>query len=1456
MTGHVFISHATVDDGWVAELVTALEARGIATWTDSRALAGGDRLRPEIERAIDEARHFLVVLGPETMNSEWVIDEVRQAQEVAKRRPEYQVVPLIRPGVAPAALKLWFGEAPLAVRLGAGPGALQAALPQILEALGEALPRDEAAAPPRVSSAFADLTLALSEPGFDAAGKPTARAELTYDPPAGTAPEQSSRAFSFTAPLGTPEFERIGWYLERSWGWPGSVVAEQQQEVARELPRWGRKLFDAALGVEKARAVLAAWSATPVAVERRFTVEVDESPLDDGDEEAVARAAEAGALLLALPWEILRDEEDYLFHGTRAVRVRRRIKNTKALPAIEIAAPLRVLLVSPRPEEENRVGYIDHRVSAWPLVEALAPLGDLAELTVLQPPTFAALQEELGRGSYHVVHFDGHGVFNRARKAGERDGFGALVFEHPDDEQALEDRRAEIVPADRMAALMRDRRVPLVFLEACQSAQAEDTVTSSVAGRLLAGGVGSVAAMSHSVLVETARRFVGVFYRRLAAGDRVGRAMLAGQQYLWTDPRRGETFYGEMELQDWFVPVLFQEEHDPHLVPAGTSVAVQADLEEARRRAFAWFPPQDHGFVGRSRELLAAERLLCRRGAAAPRYLVLVGEGGEGKTTVACELARWLVDSRRFERPAFVSVEHVPDARAVLWQIGEQLVAQFATRAAESNEAALQLVERALGEHPTILVVDNVESLLPERADGGYGAEPEVARAIFELLAGLARCGRTRLVLTSRERLPEPFATHHRPLGRLERRDAEELVKEVLRQEGTRGKELPKDQIDPLIEAVGGHARALVLIAKELRDRDLAPTKEAVDQILADLDRRFPGDRERSLLASVELSLRRLPPGMRTKLAPLAVFRSGGHLWVIATVLGLDVENGEAVELARELGAVRLAEPMAYGYLRFDPALSLALGKELGEEERATAEAAWQEAMAAFTDWLYKQKFGANPEVATALTVLDGANLVAALEARFQGAGEGDFEGVVETATSLEALLAAVNRPRALARVVEIREAAVGLLGGWSAARFNAESAAVDRLLEAGRFHEAGAAARLLVGRAVAAGEEAYSVAAYQIAEAHARLGRSLKNAGSAAAALEPLAEARRRFEVLATTGDQDAVRMASVCRTELGDCLQFLGRLEEAAEEYEAAIRLDEARGEVRDITVGKFNLGSVRLRQRRFDEALAAYEEARKTVEQLGEPELVAAAWHQIGMAHRKAGQPEAAERAYQESLRIKVQRRDRVGQAQSLGELGNLYSSTGRREDSVRAFRQAAGIFSEPGIGNLINEGRARYNAADDLVQLGRLDEARTELSRAIECSARFGHAAEPWKTYNLLTKLETAAGNSPAAAGARRHAISLYLTYRRDGGQSLVGGSTAQSCQTTRDAVHNGQTEAAGAELAELVGRPDLPPYLAPVLRALQAILAGSRDPSLAEVPALDYDDAAEIHLLLEQLAAAG
>src|SRR5215831_2641371 len=135
----VFISHATSDDAFVRELRLALESLRIPVWVDSRNLRSSNTLAPEIAQAIEQARQVLVVLSPHTINSPWVRREIRQALQVAQHRQSagYRVIPLLLPGIEPAALEAWFEEEPVGVPVQLTAAGLSAALPAILAALGE-----------------------------------------------------------------------------------------------------------------------------------------------------------------------------------------------------------------------------------------------------------------------------------------------------------------------------------------------------------------------------------------------------------------------------------------------------------------------------------------------------------------------------------------------------------------------------------------------------------------------------------------------------------------------------------------------------------------------------------------------------------------------------------------------------------------------------------------------------------------------------------------------------------------------------------------------------------------------------------------------------------------------------------------------------------------------------------------------------------------------------------------------------------------------------------------------------------------------------------------------------------------------------------------------------------------------------------------------------------------------
>ena len=91
----------------------------------------------------------------------------------------------------------------------------------------------------------------------------------------------------------------------------------------------------------------------------------------------------------------------------------------------------------------------------------------------------------------------------------------------------------------------------------------------------------------------------------------------------------------------------------------------------------------------------------------------------------------------------------------------------------------------------------------------------------------------------------------------------------------------------------------------------------------------------------------------------------------------------------------------------------------------------------------------------------------------------------------------------------------------------------------------------------------------------------------------------------------------------------------------------------------------------------------------------------------------------------------------------------------------------------------------------------------------CGKPYGHAAQPWKTWDILCDLEQAVGDAAAARAARAQALALYLAYRRDGGESYAGG--ARLCALVAEAVQQGAEAQAEQTLAELA-QGEIPTWL--------------------------------------------
>jgi hypothetical protein len=104
----VFISYSTDAKPWAEKLSESLESKGVSTWTDFKSIRAGQRWVDEIQRALDGAKYFLIVVGPKNHIGEWQDREWQGALQSTWADPEKRIIPvLINDATPPSFLKNW-----------------------------------------------------------------------------------------------------------------------------------------------------------------------------------------------------------------------------------------------------------------------------------------------------------------------------------------------------------------------------------------------------------------------------------------------------------------------------------------------------------------------------------------------------------------------------------------------------------------------------------------------------------------------------------------------------------------------------------------------------------------------------------------------------------------------------------------------------------------------------------------------------------------------------------------------------------------------------------------------------------------------------------------------------------------------------------------------------------------------------------------------------------------------------------------------------------------------------------------------------------------------------------------------------------------------------------------------------------------------------------------------------
>ena len=248
--------------------------------------------------------------------------------------------------------------------------------------------------------------------------------------------------------------------------------------------------------------------------------------------------------LAALPWETMFDAERHEY-VCRLEPLVRHVPVPSPVDPLRVTGPLRILGIIASPHD---LAELDVEEERRRLADALSkPLADgRVELQWAPGGTWDDVQDALQNGTWHVIHFIGHGGFDAAGDEG-------VLY------MVRTDGRRDLVRASKFAVLLSEAspRPRLVVLNSCSSGETGGhDVFASTAATLVRHGVSAVAAMQFAITDPAALAFSRGFYRAVAAGRGVDEAVRSGRTAILGT--------GEHTLE-WVTPVLYLRGGDAHL---------------------------------------------------------------------------------------------------------------------------------------------------------------------------------------------------------------------------------------------------------------------------------------------------------------------------------------------------------------------------------------------------------------------------------------------------------------------------------------------------------------------------------------------------------------------------------------------------------------------------------------------------------------------------------------------------------------------------------------------------------------------------------------------------------------------------------------------------------------------------------------------------------------------------
>ncbi len=1237
-------------------------------------------------------------------------------------------------------------------------------------------------------------------------------------------------------PLTQRDRTDLHWYLEEYWKWPYLEFAARGKEVEALLIDVGKRLYRTIFSDDETQVLLQQWQ-EQTNYHHQISI-VSTLPR-----------------VLSLPWELLHDEQGFLaLRSDHPISIVRRLPHTgQSTLTTSFKLPLRILLITARPDG---AGFVDPRSISRELLDEVQEHIDIGiiEMEFLRPATLAALRARLEdtQRPVHIVHFDGHGTFD------EQKGKGLLAFENANG-------RLAPVNGAELARILGNRGIRLAVLTACQTAKssAQDAF-SSVATQLLQGGIDAVVAMSAGFLVTSAVYLVEAFYHTVASSSTISMAQEQARSMLYNKPQRhlSHRYLDEegvpVKLHDWWVPHLYQQRPVLALVAQGRHVTKQQMSESPDPRLSEEMPVQPrYGFSGRARELLRIERALLHG-----KLVLISGFGGIGKTALAREAAEWLIRTKMYDAAHFVSFEHGGDATWLLSNLCTHLNIYDEQYNLNDPEATLARLAPILKGQRKMILVDNLESILPE---GDAPLETVALSQLWDVLLQLSKLG-AGILLTSRnqalgdKRMKLKSVTAHLELKGLNPEDAYRLTSRLLDDLGVDRSSIPYPGLRDLLVQLDHHPLSIQLVLSRLQNVAFPRIMNDIAELLPMFVDETEAGHNRSLLASLDYSLQRLTGNQRALLPRLAPFEGGANKNTLLRITEIAEDDWTELHLALEraglMRAERIHEDLTVPFLHFHPTLGPYLRSQQSTRDPILYER-YASSYHALANYLHSEDMR-NAQAVRRLFLRELPNLQKALalllEAGVSSRASEMAHHLIRFLTFLGLWKERDKLRQKIREAIATNEFRTG--GELTQAQWAHELGLGDDESRKGNLGAALARFAVLLQRIEALPEGApVGRGSFAHGQTLLSIGACLAADGNPTAAEEQLLNALAVSDELLRQhpDDRDFLHMRAGVLSELGTALHNQGKYPQAQAAFGEALEIDTLLGDQRSQAVELGKLGRLSRAQGEYTKAEFYYTLALEMHRKQNYLPGQAEALHQLGIIAEEQGQSAQAEQYYRGSLALEVQQDNAAGAAVTCSQLGNLAQFTGRFDETENWYKQALEFEERVQKGS---SAQARYlnNLATVLVNRvlledshkGRLLEAQNHAKQALSIMEKLDASSGIWSPLSILAHIADMEGRAEEARQYRRRERESFAAFA---GNRYDIDQRGEALIIAIANAAKGDIQARAKVLAYL---PQLEEDGWPVASAIARIWAGERDwHSLSD--GIDRNSALLVLRVLETLA---